>query len=271
MTTPESQAQNTATKDTGQETEPLPFVAPCRLLPTNAALGWLRLGWRDLRAAPVQSLSFGLVMFLLSAAITAVTWSWGELGLFLGLLSGFVYIGPWLALTLYSLSMQVERGQPVSLRQGLRDTRRQLGNTMVFAMILTAVFLLWARAATVIHVFFPETGSPRIQDMLWFLGIGSTVGALFCAIIFAASAFSLPMLMCRRVDTVTAVITSVNAVLRNKPAMAVWAAIIVCFVLLGALTGYLSNIVLFPLLGHATWHGYRQTIDSSRWPQVISP
>jgi uncharacterized membrane protein len=251
-----------------QSDEPLPFVAPCRQLPVDAAFGWLKLGWRDLRAAPRQSLSFGVVMFLLSIGITALTWSWGELGLYLGLMTGFVFMGPWLALTLYSISMQVERGREVSVRQSLLDARRQLGNAMVFAMILTVVFLVWARAATIIHVFFPETGKPELKDMLWFLGIGSSVGALFAAIVFAVSAFSLPMLMCRKVDTVTAVVTSINAVLRNKPAMLVWAGVIVACVVLGLLTGYLAYIVLLPLLGHATWHAYRQTIDSSRWPRV---
>ncbi|MFP5340960.1 MAG: DUF2189 domain-containing protein, partial [Gammaproteobacteria bacterium] len=246
----------------------LPFVAPCRRLPAGAALGWLRLGWRDLQAAPRQSLTYGAVMVLMSALISALTWWWGNLGLYLGLISGFVFVGPWLALTLYSISIQVERGEAVSLRRSLGDARRQLGNTMVFAVILTVVFLVWARAATVIHVFFPDTGTPQLRDLLWFLGIGSAVGALFSAIVFAVSAFSLPMLMDRRVDAVTAVVTSVNAVLRNKPAMAVWAAVIVGCVLLGVLTAYLAFLVLLPLLGHATWHAYRQTIDASRWPPV---
>ncbi len=268
MTLSSPEPQQRTGDSTAQSDEPLPFVAPCRQLPLNAAFGWIKLGWRDLRAAPRQSLTFGVIMFVLSVGITAMTWSWGELGLYLGLITGFVFMGPWLALTLYSISMQVERGRNVSVRQSLIDAKRQIGNAMVFAVILTVVFLVWARAATIIHVFFPETGKPALKDMLWFLGIGSSVGALFCAIVFAVSAFSLPMLMCRKVDTVTAVVTSVNAVLRNKPAMVVWAGVIVGCVLLGMLTGYLGFIVLLPLLGHATWHAYRQTIDSSRWPRV---
>ncbi len=76
------------------------------------------------------------------------------------------------------------------------------------------------------------------------------------------------MLMDRRVDTVTAVVTSVNAVLRNKPAMLVWAMLIVGCVLLGVATAYLAYIVLLPLLGHATWHAYRRTIDASLFPPI---
>ncbi|MEQ1440650.1 DUF2189 domain-containing protein [Fontimonas sp. SYSU GA230001] len=253
---------------TPEQPDALPFVAPCRTVPALAAFGWLRLGWADLRRAPRQSLCYGLVMALMSYAITALTWWWGDLGLYLGLLSGFVFVGPWLALTLYAISIRLDRGEPVGLLRSLADARQQLGNAMVFAMILTVVFLVWARAATILHVFFPDSSARSLHDLAWFLGIGSAVGALFCAIIFAASAFSLPMLMDRKVDTVTAVVTSVNAVLRNKPAMAVWAAVIVACVLVGVLTAYLAFIVLLPLLGHATWHAYRQTIDTARWPPV---
>lgn len=250
------------------ESAPLPFVAPCRTLPPGAAFEWLRLGWRDLCQAPRQSLSYGVVMLLMSYGISALTWYWGDLGLYLGVITGFVFVGPWLALTLYSISIHVERKEPVSLRRSIGDARQQLGNAMVFAVILTVVFLVWARAATIIHVFFPDNGSPELRDLLWFLGIGSSVGALFSAIVFAVSAFSLPMLMDRRVDTVTAVVTSVNAVLRNKPAMLVWAMLIVGCVLLGVATAYLAYIVLLPLLGHATWHAYRRTIDASLFPPI---
>lgn len=100
------------------------------------------------------------------------------------------------------------------------------------------------------------------------MGIGSAVGALFCLVIFAASAFSLPMLMDRRVDAVTAVITSIHAVLRNKPAMAVWAGIIVASVIVGIVTAWLAFAVVMPVIGHASWHAYRATIDASGWPEI---
>lgn len=253
--------------ETPDKPSALPFVAPCRILPTGAALDWIKLGWNDLRRAPRQSLTYGAVMVSMSYLITAFTWWWGNLGLYLGLISGFVFVGPWLALTLYAISIRLEHDEPVSLLRSLGDARRQLGNAMVFAMILTVVFLVWARAATILHVFFPSSSAHELRDLAWFLGIGSAVGALFCAIIFAVSAFSLPMLMDRQVDTVTAVVTSVNAVLRNKPAMTVWAMLIVGCVLVGALTAYLAFVVLLPLLGHATWHAYRQTVDASCWPR----
>lgn len=249
-----------------QNTEELPLAAPCRQLHYRAPLGWLRQGWQDMKAAPRQSLGYGFAMVVLSYLVSAAAFLFGSLGLYLALVTGFVFAGPWLALTLYAISMRLERGQPVTLRLSILDAGQAIGNAMVFTVILTVVFLLWARAATVIHVFFPETGQPELMDMLLFLTIGTLVGSLFCAIIFTASAFSLPMIMERRVDTVTAVISSINAVLRNPGAMAVWAAIIVSVVFLGFITAWLAFWILLPVLGHATWHAYRDTIDANAWP-----
>jgi uncharacterized membrane protein len=248
--------------------EELPFAAPCRRLGAAAPFEWLRLGWADLRAAPRQSLSYGLIMLLLSYLITAATWLFGNAGLYLGLVSGFVFVGPWLALTLYAVSRRLEDRRPVTLGRSMRDAAKAVGNALVFAIILTVVFLVWARAATMVYVFFPPTENPGWSELLPFLAVGTAVGAVFSAIVFAASAFSLPMLMDRRTDTVTAVVTSVNAVLRNKSAMAVWAVMIVACVLIGVATAWLAFVVLLPLIGHATWHAYRQTIDAGQWPAL---
>ena len=100
-----------------------------------------------------------------------------------------------------------------------------------------------------------------------FLGVGSAVGAVFAVVAFCISAFSLPMIMDRRTDLITAIVTSVNAVLRNRKVMLAWAAIILTGILLSVVTGLLGLVVVLPVLGHATWHAYRETIDASDWPQ----
>lgn len=248
--------------------EPRPFAAPCRALPADAPLRWIRLGWNDLRRAPAQSLGYGLMMLALTYGIAAVTWWWGNIGLYLGMLSGFVFVGPCLAMGLYAISIQLERGQASGVAGSLLAARGQIGNAMVFALILTVVFLLWARAAMVLYVFFPGGSGRTPADLLLFLGIGSSVGAVFCSIVFAASAFSLPMLMDRKVDSISAVVSSVNAVLSNKKAMLVWASIIAGCVVLGLLTAFIAFLVLLPLLGYATWHAYRDAIDASTWPPL---
>ena len=244
------------------------MLAPCRTLEASAPIHWLKAGWQDLRRARRQSLSYGVMMVVLSYLITVAAWVWGNLGLYLGLASGFVFVGPWLAMTLYAISQRLERGETPSLKRSLADAGQSIGSAMVFAVILVVVLLVWARAANTLYIFFPQISHPGWRDLAWFFGIGSAVGALFCLVIFAASAFSLPMLMDRRADAVTAVITSVNAVLRNKRAMALWALIIVATVLLGILTAWLAFAVVLPVIGHATWHAYRETIDASAWPLI---
>jgi uncharacterized membrane protein len=266
---------------TSTDAATLPFVAPCRTLQTWAPLDWLRYAWADFRAAPRQSLTYGLVVVLMSWALAYVAIRYGGYFQLLALVTGFILIAPLLAIGTYSISDQLERGLEPSLRRCFIEERRAFGNLMVFALMLMVVFLVWWRAASAIHIFFPvDMTTPDWTDYLQFLGIGSAVGSIFALIVFSAAAFSLPMLLDREVDSITAVVTSINAVLRNKPAMAVWAALIVLAVAPGfalllmdrekgagfALVMTLLGITL-PLIGHATWHAYRATIDASAWPR----
>ncbi|MGF1547646.1 MAG: DUF2189 domain-containing protein [Thiotrichales bacterium] len=250
-------------------TEPaaMPFVAPCHRLDPQAPFRWLGKGWADLKRAPRQSLTYGVVIVILSYLITVLAWQLGTLALLLGVVSGFVFLGPVLAIGLYSISCQLQLGRAPQLGYCLREGRRHLGNVLIFAMILTVVFLIWARAASMVHIFFPTEGETGWRPLLAFLGIGSLIGSIFAAVIFIASAFSLPMIMDRKVDVVTAIITSANAVLRNKVPMLLWAAIIAASVAAGVLTAYLAFIVLIPLIGHATWHAYKETIVADDWPR----
>lgn len=263
------------THDSTPENANLPFVAPCRSLPASAPFGWLRRGFADMKRAPRQSLSYGLSMAAVSIAVAAYAWSHGtRLGnywLLVGLASGFVFVAPALAMGLYAISADVERGQTPSLRRSIRAGIAQLSDELVFGLMLLVVFLVWARAASMLHVFFPPTGEPGLRDLVPFLAIGSAVGSIFALIVFAASAFSLPMLMDRQADAVTAVVTSINAVLRNKPAMFVWIAIIVASVLIGFATLLIGFAITLPLIGHATWHAYRETIDATAWPPRRDP
>jgi uncharacterized membrane protein len=244
----------------------LPFVAPCRELDAGEPLRWLALGWRDLRAAPLQSLSYGVLLAALGAGIALVTWKMGQLALYVGLASGFVFLGPFLAMGLYSISYQLGMGRKPTLGYSLAEGRAHIKDTGVLGLCLLIVLLVWARAATIMSVFRPDNAFPDWRDLVPYFGIGSLVGALFCAIVFAATAFSLPMLLDRRADAITAVVTSVNACLRNKRVVFTWAALIGVCVVIGFATAFIGFIVLMPLVGHATWHGYRATIDASRWP-----
>lgn len=250
----------------GEDTAPRPMVAPCRALTWRAPLGWLRAGWQDFRRAPRSSALYGIALVLLSLAVSYAAWRLGRAGLLLGMLTGFVLIGPLLAVGLYAVSAQLAAGVAPSLTASLRATRRVLSDLLIFAIVLLVVVLVWARAAMMIYVFFPVGAHAAWTDLALFLGIGTAVGAFFAAVVFCASAFSLPMLHDRRVDTVTAVITSINAVLRNKPAMIVWALCIGAAVVVGLATAYAGFAVTLPVMGYATWHAYVDTIDGGDWP-----
>jgi uncharacterized membrane protein len=249
----------------------LPFVAPCRKLRAGAPLGWIRKGCDDLRRAPLQSLSYGALVSIAGALIASYALAPGtRLGGYWFLIAigtGFVFVAPMLASGTYAISQSLERGRMPSIAGSFLTGLRQLSDELVFGLMLIVVFLVWARAASMVHVFFPATGTPGLADLVPFLAIGSAVGSIFALIIFAASAFSLPMLMDRETDAITAVVTSINAVLRNKRAMCVWIALIIAAVAIGFATLLLGFVVVLPLLGHATWHAYRETIDASDWPQ----
>ena len=244
----------------------LPFLAPCRSVNARAPLQWIQRGWADFRRAPRASLTYGAVIVVLSWIVTAIGWRYGSYWAALILLSGFVFVAPVLAIGLYSISRQLQRGRQPALSQCLRELRKTLGTAMVFAICLLVLFLIWARAGSMVHVFFPVKANPDWSQLAPFLAIGTAVGSIFAGLTFLFSAFSLPMICDRDADAVTAIVTSVNAVLRNKRAMTVWVMLIVGLTALGFATALLGLALAIPLLGYATWHGYLETVDAAAWP-----
>ena len=116
-------------------------------------------------------------------------------------------------------------------------------------------------------VFLPMQAHPQLEDLTGYLAIGTIIGAIFATVTFSASAFSLPMIMHRDVDTITAIVTSINAVLRNKLAMMIWLALIMLGLLIGLLTAFVGLVVILPVIGYGAWHGYLETIDADEFPR----
>ena len=246
----------------------LPFVAPCKKLSPWAPFGWVRSGIKDLMQAPQHSLAYGVTVALLIGVVCLLAWIRGSQWFMFAILGGFVFLAPLTCIGLYAISAQLERGQPPIMMRSFRAAwQRHFGNEMVFALVLLVIFLVWARAAVMVSVFFPTDGDTTTMDLVGFFAFGTTIGAVFAAITFTASAFSLPMIMHRDVDSITAVVTSVNAVLRNKRAMFVWLTIIVFSLLVGVATAFIGLVVIIPVLGYAAWHGYLETIDADAFPR----
>ncbi len=253
---------------TGTSRDELPFVAPCRKLSPWAPLRWIRLGVRDLVEAPQHGLAYGLTVAILIGIVSLLAWFKGGQWIMYAMLGGFVFLAPLTCIGLYAISAQLERGErPLMMRSARAAWQRHFGNEMIFALALLVIFLVWARAAIMVTVFFPTEGDPSLQDWVFYLGFGSAVGAVFAAVTFSASVFSLPMIMHRDVDSITAIVTSVNAVLRNKRAMLVWLTTIVVLLVLGVATAFVGLVVIIPVIGFASWHGYLETIDAEQFPR----
>ena len=145
--------------------------------------------------------------------------------------------------------------------------RRVVGQAGVFALAQLVILLVWSRAGMMINAFVPvEDGD--WPSLIEFLAIGSAVGSIFAALTFAVAAFSLPMIADREVDMITACVSSVNAVLRNKRTMLLWAALIALLTALGFATAFLGLIVIMPWLAYAAWHAYQQTLQPDDWPRL---
>ncbi|WP_188310331.1 DUF2189 domain-containing protein [Arenimonas fontis] len=241
-------------------------MAPCREPGYDAPWRWLRLGWADLRRAPGPSLVLGAVVLLVSLGVSALAWRLGRFALLAALLSGFVFIAPLLATALYGVSRDLAEGRRPGLRASLRLARRVVGEAAVFALVQLVILLLWSRAGMMVSAFVPvHEGDTRA--LLEFLLFGSLAGSVFAAFTFAVAAFSLPMVADREVDMITAGLSSVNAVLRNKGVTLLWAALIVVLTALGFATAFLGLAVVMPWLAYAAWHAYREVVDASAWPR----
>lgn len=233
-----------------------------------AAFQWLRAGWRDFRVQPMPSLFYGIVIFVISAGIVAGLFVSGLDSILFPALAGFVVVGPILAIGLYEKSRCLAAGEPVSLARMIFVDPASGGQILFTGVMLCGLMLLWMRAAVIIYaLFFGMRPFPGLQQVVttlfttptgWaMLIVGTAIGALFAAFSFAISTFSIPMLLEQRLDALTAMGSSMALVWNNLPVMLTWGAIVLVLFLFAVATGLLGLIVVFPVLGHGTWHAWR--------------
>jgi uncharacterized membrane protein len=265
----------TTTIPVSESALPIPNV---RRIALNQPWQWLGAGWNDLRRAPVASLTYGLLFVLMGYLLVATVE--GQFTAVLALTTGFLLVGPFLAMGLYDISRRLEAGAPVSLGRALTAWRANILPIALFVVVVGLVMMVWARFAAVLFAVLVggrEFSVDVAAAQLFFSGSGLTfllvfagVGALVAAAVFALSAVSIPMLLDRRTDVLTAILTSIAAVRANPAPMALWAALIVTFTGLGLLTFYLGLVIALPLIGHATWHAYRSLVeDNDLEPQPL--
>jgi len=261
-----------------ESTTTIPPVAPPlprdrgwnRHLGPTMAFRWLSAGWRDLLVQPAASLIYGALVFIVSAVIVVGLFAFGWDYILFPAFAGFMVVGPILAVGLYEKSRRIAAGEPIGLGRMIVVHPASGGQILFTGVLLCLLMLLWMRAAVIVYALFfglqPFPGLQHVATMLFTTSIGwsmvivgTAVGALFAAFSFAISAFSIPMLLERRVDALTAMGTSMALVWNNMPVMLTWGAIVLALFLFSLATGLLGLIVVFPVLGHGTWHAYRAT------------
>ena len=232
---------------------------------------WLTAGWRDLRQSGMTSLIYGLACFVAGTVLTVLIWVLDWLSLVLPLAAGFMFMGPILAVGLYHISRELERGEKPKLLDSMTAWRVNLQQIAFMGLALMLFLLAWIRIAQLIFALFFAENPPRPEVMfivdvflsaesIPFLTVGTVIGGLLAALAFSISAISIPLLVDKQANVFTAIATSVAAVRENFWTMALWAWLIAVFIGVGLVTFYVGLIVTMPLIGHATWHAYNDLV-----------
>ncbi len=247
---------------------PMPTI---RRIELDRPWRWLEAGLRDVRATPLISLGYGLLAAVSGYLLTLGLYLGGMIYLILPLAAGFLIIGPILTVGLYEASRRGQAGQRTTLADALAAYRRNGSQIALMGMALLLLMFAWARLAALLFLLYYGLEPPSFEHLivqtfltgagLPFLVIGTVVGAVLAFIAFSISAISIPLLLDREdANVVEAMATSFRAVQVNLVPMLFWGALIVVFTAAGIATLYVGLVLTLPLIGHATWHAYRDLV-----------
>ncbi|SFB70049.1 Uncharacterized membrane protein [Polaromonas sp. OV174] len=234
----------------------------------GAPFRWLAAGWRDLRAHPGIGLFYGLCFWLMAITLATVFRSKPEYTL--SLASGCLLVGPFLALGLYEVSCRREQGLRPELGASLTCWDAHLRSMGMLVLVLVVLELLWGRASLVVFAVFFNTGMPTSTGVIkavfnpenWeFVAVYLSMGGLFAMLVFSTAVVSLPMILDRDTDAISAAITSIRVVLSHPGVMLLWGLLITVLIGVALLPWGLGLILIGPLLGHASWHAYRASVQ----------
>lgn len=239
----------------------------------DAPWDWLAAGWQDFRAAPAFSMAFGFLFAAIAYVFAFLLTRWHALPLILPLSGGFLLVGPLFGVGLYDISRRRERGEKPSLASLVSAVKGSAAKLGLVGVLLLLIFIFWMQCAFLLFMlFFGNADIPPADHFLptlilephgvFLLVTGTVVGALFAIAVYGVSAISVPILFDRDVDAVSAVRTSLEAVNSNRPAMMLWAVLIAALTGLGFVTLFAGLAIIYPLIGYATWHAYRDVTQA---------
>jgi uncharacterized membrane protein len=236
---------------------------------------WLLLGAKDLKAFPGMALFYGASFWLMALVLGLVFRTQPEYTM--SFASGCLLLGPFLAMGLYELSRRHEQGLPPDLMASALCWRQHGRSMGMLVLVLMVLELLWGRASLVVFAVFFNTGMPSTTGVIQavfnpenfdFLLAYAVVGGVFAVLVFSIAVVSVPMILDRDADAITAAITSLEVVYQNTVAMALWGATITLLVACALLLPWgLGLLLVGPWLGHASWHAYRGCVQ---WPQDVT-
>jgi len=247
-----------------------PFAKRVNQITLQHPIAWLKAGWRDFRTAGWISVIYSLVVVLSGMAVSLGSYLMDMSYLIAPLSAGFVLIAPLFAVGFYDVSRRLETHDTPTLKTTFTAWRSNPVRFLGAGLALVFFMIIWMRTAALIYfVSFPYT-SPNLTQLinmsvttsegLSFLAVGSVIGCVLATFAFLLSAVSLQMMMQEKTDFLPAILTSISAVIKNFKPMVFWAALIVLLTFIGILTAFIGLIIVMPLLGHASWHAYRDLI-----------
>lgn len=251
---------------------PPPPLGPRALmqpLGLGAPLHWLALGWQDLKAHPAIGLFYGVAFWGMALVLGLVFANKPEYTM--SIASGCLLVGPFLAMGLYEVSRRREAGEAPSFASSLTCWRSHIRSMGMLVLVLMVLELLWGRASLVVFAVFFNTGMPSttgvIQavfnpDNIEFVLVYLAVGSVFAALVFSTAVVSIPMILDRDTDAISAAIISIRVVYEHPGVLLFWGALIAALVFLALLPAGAGLVLVGPVLGHATWHAYRASV---RW------
>lgn len=237
-----------------------------RPLALGDPLRWLALGWSDFRRCPGIGLFYGACFMAMGWLLMTVFEH--APAYVLALSAGFLLTGPFFCLGLYQASRHLERGEQPDLGDSLLAWDQRAGTLAIFGFVLLVLEMLWGRASLIIFAVSFD-GMPDFKgsllalvnpENLQFIVAYLLVGGLFAGLIFAVSVVSIPMILDRPTDAISAGLTSLRLVLGQPLVMLCWGALITALVVLAMLPWFAGLMVIGPVLGHASWHAYRAAV-----------